>query len=334
MKKIVQILDKQGNIKIAKVQEPYLIIIKNYFTVYDLAHFAIQNNLNIVEIIEQNLSDEVLDYDQVYLGKSEYSLILPIHHPIDVRFCMVSGTGLTHKASAENRQKMHDALESNSANDSIKMYQIGVEGGKPENGEIGAQPEWFYKGNGSVLRAHNEVLSVPNYGNDGGEEPEIATIYINDKIGVPHRIGYTIGNEFSDHVMEKKNYLYLAPSKIRNCAIGPELILAEPLKDISGTVSIIRKGQTIWQKDVKTGEDNMCHSLQNLEYHHFKYDNHRIPGDLHIHFLGTQAFSFGAGLVLENDDQMVIDFGKISRPLINYFSLDATKPEKLVINQI
>ena len=31
-----------------------------------------------------------------------------------------------------------------------------------------------------------------------------------------------VGNEFSDHKFERKNYLNLAGSKIRTCGLGPE----------------------------------------------------------------------------------------------------------------
>ena len=43
--------------------------------------------------------------------------------------------------------------------------------------------------------------------------------------------------------MESVNYLYLAPSKLRNCAIGPELIVADVdfFNDINGNCSIKRK---------------------------------------------------------------------------------------------
>ena len=37
--------------------------------------------------------------------------------------------------------------------DSMKMFQMGLEGGRPEAGKIGAAPEWFYKGVGTILRA-------------------------------------------------------------------------------------------------------------------------------------------------------------------------------------
>ena len=44
-----------------------------------------------------------------------------------------------------------------------------------------------------------------------------------DPDGKPWRLGFALGNEYSDHVTERQNYLYLAHSKLRACAIGPEL---------------------------------------------------------------------------------------------------------------
>jgi hypothetical protein len=332
--RLVQLIDNQQNNYITLVEEPNLILINNFETVYDLAVSAIENGLKISQIVEENKSDICLNYDEIYFGKSKYKIGLPIFHPIDPRFCMVAGTGLTHKASAENRQKMNEKLASNEANDSIKMYQIGVEGGKPEIGKIGAQPEWFYKGNGSVLKVHNEELIVPNYGNDGGEEPELAAVYINDKNGNPYRVGFVTGNEFSDHVMEKKNYLYLAPSKIRNCSIGPEIVITDSIDDVSGKVVIKRNNGILWENLQKTGENNMCHSLQNLEYHHFKYENHRIAGDLNIHFLGTSAFSFGAGIQLETGDEMIVEWENMGRALKNKLRIDDSSEKMIEIGQL
>ena len=48
------------------------------------------------------------------------------------------------------------------------------------------------------------------------------------------------GNEFSDHQFEKKNYLYLASSKLRTCAIGPELVLDPDFDRVPGEVTIER----------------------------------------------------------------------------------------------
>lgn len=126
---------------------------------------------------------------------------------------------------------MHQAQDEN-LSDSMKIYQWGLKEGQPEPGTIGVQPEWFYKGNGNILRAHGQSLVVPSYANGGGEEPEVAGVYIVDQYGEPVRIGFTTVNEFSDHIREKKNYLYLAPSKLRNCSIGPELVINMDFRDV------------------------------------------------------------------------------------------------------
>ena len=332
--RIVQLKNAESNFAIAIVKEPILVLVGNFKTNYSLAKYALDNQISLIDLINENLTDTFLNYDEVYMGSNDWKLATPIHHPVDLRFCMLSGTGLTHKASAQNRENMHKADEKNEQTDSMKMYQWGVEGGKPDNGHVGIQPEWFYKGNGSMLKAHNELLTKPNYGNDGGEEPELASVYINDKNGNPNRIGFVTANEFSDHVMEEKNYLYLAHSKIRHCSIGPELVLTDNILDVSGRVIIKRNNETIWEKEIKTGEKNMSHSLKNLEYHHFKYSNNRLPYDLHVHFLGTTAFSFGAGFALENEDEMIVKWENMGRALKNKISIDISPENSFEIKQL
>ena len=81
-------------------------------------------------------------------------------------------------------------------------------------------------------------------------------------MGMPRRIGMAIGNEFSDHKFEKNNYLNLAGSKIRNCSLGPELVIDPEFHSASGTVKIERAGKTFWSKEIVTGENEMCHSLR------------------------------------------------------------------------
>jgi len=201
--------------------------------------------------------------------------------------------------------------------DSMRMYRWGLEGGKPSAGSIGRPPEWFYKGDGSILRAYNEPLEVPAYAEDGGEEPEIAAVYLIDPAGAPRRIGFTTGNEFSDHEFERRNYLYLAASKLLTCSIGPELAIGADFSSVPGEVSIERNGTTVWRSQIRSGESSMSHSLANLEHHHFKFGAHRRPGDLHIHFLGADAFSFGEGIRLQHGDVMQARFEGFGRPLRN-----------------
>lgn len=315
--RLIQLFHKHGERRLAQVQGEELVLIRNYSTAYDLARAAIEQQKRLMDCVEENRSVETLSYESIYSGSDDWKILPAFDHPTNPRHCMLSGTGLTHKASAENRQKMHEAEEKASLTDSMIMYQWGLEGGKPGPGATGIQPEWFYKGNGSQLRGHLDPLVIPSYGQDGGEEPEIAGVYVNDENGNPHRIGFATANEFSDHAMEKKNYLWLAPSKIRNCSLGPELSLTESFKSLSGTVSISRKGKILWEKTIHTGEDHITHSLENLEYHHFKYDNHRLPWDAHIHFFGADAFSYGAGVQLEDGDLMNIQWEGMGRALVN-----------------
>jgi hypothetical protein len=320
--RLVQVSHPKLGRKVALVQEPFLVLLDGVSSVYDLALEAIGSQTDIKTITESRLSDSRLDYDQVYSGAGEWRLLPSFDCPSNPFGCLLSGTGLTHKNSALNRQIMHQESGGNQLTDSMVMYQWGVDGGQPANGTIGAQPEWFYKGTGSMLRGHRQALTVPAYANDGGEEPEIAGVYIVDRKGQPFRIGFTTANEFSDHVMEKKNYLYLAPSKLRSCAVGPELVIDGDFNDLKGTVTVTRNKQVLWSSPVRTGEQNMAHSLANLEYHHFKYADHRQPLQAHIHFFGADAFSFGAAVRLENGDEMQVHWEGMGRPLINPIEIE------------
>jgi hypothetical protein len=251
----------------------------------------------------------------------------------------VTGTGLTHKASAENRNAMHGSLGSahqdqstEPLTDSVKMYRIGLEGGRPAAGQIGAAPEWFYKGNGTILKTHGETLVVPNYAEDGGDEAEIAGAYVIGPDGTPYRIGLVQGNEFSDHVTESKNYLYLAPSKLRYCAAGPELVVGADFTDVRGQITIERAGKVLWQAQIASGENKMCHSLTNLEHHHFKFEAHRRPGDVHIHFFGADHFSYRDRVRLQDGDVMAVAFKNFGRPLQNPLQINRTPPALVAVH--
>jgi hypothetical protein len=197
------------------------------------------------------------------------------------------------------------------------MFRWGVEAGRPAPGLIGVAPEWFYKGNGSILRAPGEPLDVPAYAEDGGEEAEIAGIYLVGRDGMPRRVGMTAGNEFSDHLFEKRNYLNLAGSKMRTCALGPELVIDPVFDSIAGEARIERGDRVLWSRAIRTGHAEMCHSLQNIEHHHFKFDAHRQPGDLHVHYFGAHSLSFGDGVHLADGDVMVVRFDGFGRALRN-----------------
>ena len=73
----------------------------------------------------------------------------------------------------------------------------------------------------------------------------------------------------------------------------------------------------------------MCHTLANLEHHHFKNSVFRKPGDAHVHFFGADMFSFKDRLELEDGDEMVINFENFGRPLRNPIAIDRS-PERCV----
>ena len=245
-------------------------------------------------------------------------LLVPLDHP-DPAHLHLTGTGLTHLGSAATRDAMHQgAAESLAENvtDSMRMFRMGLEGGKPAAG-IGAQPEWFYKGNGHAAVAPGGPLVSPGFAEDAGEEPEIAGLYVIAPDGRPLRVGFALANEFSDHVTERGNYLWLAHSKLRPASFGPELRVGELPAHLEGTSSLVRDGATVWQKPFLSGEANMSHSLANLEHHHFKYDLFRQPGDVHVHFFGTATLSFADGITARAGDIFRIECPDFGLPLQN-----------------
>jgi hypothetical protein len=328
MIRLVQLQHATQGRRVALVDAAQLRLLRQYRTVYDCALTAIENNSGLERVVLDNVSEWLLDYDAIYADKSEWRLLPAFDHPDEPARCLITGTGLTHKQSADNRDAMHraDKTAAPPVTDSKRMYQSGVEGGRPEPGQIGVQPEWFYKGCGTILRPHGAPLEVPAYAEDGGEEAEIAAAYLNDAQGRPWRVGFAISNEFSDHKMERQNYLYLAPSKLRECALGPELVVGADFGDVQGHARIERAGETLWEHALLSGEANMTHTLANLEHHQFKYAAHRRPGDVHIHFFGTGAFSFGDNVVLDDGDIMEIAFEGYGRPLHNPVRLDRSEP--------
>jgi len=284
---------------------------------YALANAAIEAGRSLAAQADATPGDTRIDYAALL---REGRVLSPLHHP-DPAHCLVTGTGLTHLGSAAARDAMHQKLqqqaEEGTLTDSMRMFQWGVEGGIPAPGQPGAQPEWFYKGDGAIVAAPGADLPSPDFALDGGEEPELVGLYLVGPDGTPHRLGFAIGNEFSDHVTERQNYLYLAHSKLRACAIGPELRAGELPRDLRGTSRLRRGDDVVWEKPFLTGEANMCHSLENLEYHHFKYAAHRRPGDVHLHFFGTATLSFADGVRARPGDVFEVELPELGAPLRN-----------------
>ncbi len=312
----------RGQIRSALVEHEQQVRLLDADT-YTLAMRAIRSGKPLSDIVEASMTEDRLDYQRLI---DEKRLLPPLTHT-DPAHCLVTGTGLTHLGSADTRDAMHAKAKADESemSDSMRMFNLGVEGGKPAAGDIGAQPEWFYKGDGNCVVAPETPMPVPGFAKDAGEEPELAGLYVIGNDGTPWRVGYAIGNEFSDHVTERFNYLWLAHSKLRACSFGPELLIGDLPRHLEGSSRIVRNGKTLWGKPFLTGEANMSHSLANLEYHHFKYDNFRRPGDVHVHFFGTATLSFADGISPQEGDRFDISLPEFGRPLRNSLRFETDK---------
>ena len=180
--------------RVALVEEPRLRCLTEVASVYELAQRCLASGARLGEQASALALGELLDYDAIYAGISEWHLMTPIDVPSNPSRLVIAGTGLTHLGSAKDRQAMHIAeTAAETVTDSMRMFQWGIAGGRPAEGEIGTAPEWFYKGTGTMLRTPFASLTVPGYAEDGGEEAEVAGIYIVGNDGTPYRLGMAAG---------------------------------------------------------------------------------------------------------------------------------------------
>ncbi|MEM7736777.1 MAG: AraD1 family protein [Deinococcota bacterium] len=329
--RLVQFLDTRGQrcvavSSLAASPDAGLQVLPGVLRVYDLACEAISAQTSLQKVVEANLAEAEVVTETLSDLEAAGRLLPPLDHP-DPAHCFVTGTGLTHVGSADTRDSMHQQDDAE-LTDSMKMFRWGLAGGKPAAGTVGVQPEWFYKGNGHGVVTSGQALTSPGFAKDGGEEPELAGIYVVSPEETPYRVGFALGNEFSDHVTEQENYLYLAHSKLRACALGPELLLGDLPERVEGVSRILRNGTTLWEKPFVSGEAAMSHSIANLEHHHFKYDLFRQPGDVHIHFFGTSTLSSADGITTQAGDVFEISAPLFGHPLRN--RLEQVVDDKLV----
>jgi len=322
--RLTQIVDDNDKRALVVTARGESRLVKGLRTTLDLAAEALAEGAPLRKIIaDRGIGKPV----NLAAALKEKRVLTPLDHD-DPAHVYVTGTGLTHLGSAEGRDKMHRALaDVTTLTDSMKMFKLGVEGGKPAPGALGVQPEWFYKGDGSTLVPPGGDLVSPSFALDGGEEPEIVGLYVIDDDGQPVRLGFALGNEFSDHVMERQNYLYLAHSKLRAASVGPELLVGDLPADVRGASRIRRGKEIVWEKPFASGEHNMSHTIANLEAHHFKYAQFRQPGDVHVHFFGTATLSFADGFRAEKGDVFEIESEPFGLPLRNRLTIG--KPDKV-----
>jgi hypothetical protein len=316
--RLAQIVDENDKRALVVTARGESRLVKGARTTYDLAFQALAAGDTLRKAIADRGVGKPVD---LAAAVKERRLLSPLDHK-DAAHLIVTGTGLTHLGSAEGRDKMHKNLaEADALTDSMRMFKMGLEGGKPAGNAAGVQPEWFYKSDGSTVAAPGGDLVSPAFALDGGEEPEIVGLYVVSPQGQPVRLGFALGNEFSDHVTERQNYLYLAHSKLRPSSFGPEMLIGELPADVQGASRIRRGKEIVWEKPFISGEQNMSHTIANLEAHHFKYELFRRPGDAHVHFFGTATLSFSDNFKPEKGDIFEIEAETFGLPLRNRLTI-------------
>lgn len=322
----IQFRDGTGQTRVGLVDGDTVRVSADATTIYALAQDAISKGTRLRAVIEASLGTEQESYDRI---ATENRLLPPVHHPdSDARF-LITGTGLTHIGSATTRNEMHDRPKDAPdlpMTDSMKLFVQGLERGKPAPGQIGAMPEWFFKGDASILVPPGQPLSSPNFARACAEEPEITGIYIVAPDSTPFRIGYTLANDLSDHETERLNFMYVAPSKLRDCAMGPELLIGDLPDRVEGHSRIWRDGKMLWEGVFESGEANMSYSIANLEHHHFRHPTFRRPGDLHAHLFGCPVISFGEGVRTQDGDVFEFDVPVFGHPLRNPVRFETGAP--------
>jgi len=137
---LMQFLDEGGKRAVGVVAGETLRPVAEAASVYDIALAALTTGRTLAETIATSSLGEAVNRDAIL---AEGRALSPIDHP-DPAHLYVTGTGLTHLGSAATRDAMHKANQPATdapLTDSMKMFRMGLEGGKPKPGEVGVQPE-------------------------------------------------------------------------------------------------------------------------------------------------------------------------------------------------
>ena len=152
-----QIIGADGKVAVVVRDGSEAAILRGTASTYALAMDAATARRPVAALVAERGLGEAVDLPSLLAAGK---VTLPITHP-DPAHMHLTGTGLTHLGSASARDAMHAKLEGAEVlTDSMKMFRMGLEGGRPAAGQVGAQPEWFYKGNGTTAIAPGQPLTA------------------------------------------------------------------------------------------------------------------------------------------------------------------------------
>ena len=159
--RLIQFENTAGERQVGLVDGAQVLVLKGTRSTRELALAAIRGKHSLQEEVALRGTEPGPEYAQLL---QQRQVLPPLDHE-DPAHCLISGTGLTHLGSASTRDKMHQqegAMET-AMTDTMRIFKWGLEGGKPAAGQVGAQPEWFYKGDGSIVVRPGADFPVPPF---------------------------------------------------------------------------------------------------------------------------------------------------------------------------
>jgi hypothetical protein len=181
-----------------------------------------------------------------------------------------------------------------------------VSGARLDAAEAGEPPQWFYKGDGATLAPPGGDLASPSFALGGEGEAELVGVYLIDDKGQPVRLGFALGDEFSDAASARQSRLRFARAELGPSSFGPELLIGDLPAEIRGFARVRRGKEIVWEAPFAWGEQS-ARAIAALEAHHFKYAQFRRPGDVHVLFLAAPPLAdsaqMGKGDVLEIESE-------------------------------
>src|SRR2546427_10315820 len=133
--------------------DPSMASIYTAFRLARLRKIRLQTFLE--DVLSASLDTESLSYNELLTAGR---VLAPVGDEPGARV-LVSGTGLTHLGSVQQRDQMHKGAQpAGPKSASREMFDMGLQGGKPLQGERGVAPEWFYKGDSRILRVPGHPL--------------------------------------------------------------------------------------------------------------------------------------------------------------------------------
>lgn len=171
-----------------------------------------------------------------------------------------------------------------------------------------AQPNWFLKGLGDVLRVPGEDLHAPAGSVALTEEAEVVLVHVTDAAGEARYVGYTFGNDLTDIGRFRRHRGHLSYAKLCDAGVAPWLFLGEPPSRVTGHVTIERDGGPGWRGEFTTGTKALHYGVDAIMSELFSYDALRVPGRVHYVYLGADRSSFHDGYRMADGDRVTLDF--------------------------